>query len=83
MVNIVSLCCPKYTFTLQAPVLLLHYEIDGAGIVQLYSAGLWDERSGVRIPAGAGNLSLYHCVQAGSGAHPASYQMDNGLFPWR
>jgi len=29
--------------------------------------------SGVRFPAGAGNLSLHHCVQTGSGAPPASY----------
>jgi hypothetical protein len=28
---------------------------------------------GVRIPAGAGNFSLRHRVQTGSGAHPASY----------
>jgi hypothetical protein len=27
----------------------------------------------VRFPAGAGNLSLRHHVQTGSGAHPASY----------
>jgi len=28
---------------------------------------------GVRIPAGAGNFSLRHRVQTGSGTHPASY----------
>jgi hypothetical protein len=31
--------------------------------------------SRVRFPAGAGNFSLHHRVQAGSGAHPASYPM--------
>jgi hypothetical protein len=31
--------------------------------------------SGVRFPAGAGNFSLNHRVQNGSGAHPASYPM--------
>jgi hypothetical protein len=35
-----------------------------------------DERgSRVRFPAGAGNFSLHHRVQNGSGAHPASYPM--------
>jgi hypothetical protein len=34
-----------------------------------------DDR-GVRFPAGAGNFSLHHRVQTGSGAHPASYPMD-------
>jgi hypothetical protein len=27
---------------------------------------------------GAWNFSLHHCVQNGSGAHPASYPMDTG-----
>jgi hypothetical protein len=39
-----------------------------------------DER--VRFPAGAGNFSLHHHVQNGSGANPASYPMDTrGSFP--
>jgi hypothetical protein len=29
----------------------------------------------VRFPAGAGNFSLHHRVQNGSGAHPVSYPM--------
>jgi hypothetical protein len=33
---------------------------------------------GVRIPAGAGNYSLRHHVQTGSGAHLASYPMGTG-----
>jgi hypothetical protein len=37
--------------------------------------GLDDQGSGVRFPAGAGNFSLHHRVQDGSGAHPASYPM--------
>jgi hypothetical protein len=32
-------------------------------------------RSGVRVPEGAGNFSLHHRVQTGSGAHPVSYPM--------
>jgi hypothetical protein len=46
--------------------------------------GYWlDNRcSRVRFPGGTGNFSLHHRVQNGSGAHPASYPMDNrGSFP--
>jgi len=31
---------------------------------------------------GAGNFSLHHHVQTSFGAHPASYPMGTGLFPW-
>jgi hypothetical protein len=41
------------------------------GIALAY--GLKDRGSRVRIPAGAGNFSLHHRVQNGSGAHPVSY----------
>jgi hypothetical protein len=37
--------------------------------------GLDDWGSRTRFPAGAGNFSLHHRVQNGSGAHPASYPM--------
>jgi hypothetical protein len=38
--------------------------------------------SRVRFPTGAGNFSLHHRVQNGSGAHPASYPMGAGVsFP--
>jgi hypothetical protein len=44
--------------------------------------GLDDRGSRVRFPARAGNFSLYHRVQNGSGAHPASYPMGTrGSFP--
>jgi hypothetical protein len=44
--------------------------------------GLEDRGSTVRFPAGAGNFSLHHRVQNGSGAHPASYPMGtSGSFP--
>jgi hypothetical protein len=36
--------------------------------------GLDDRGSRVRFSAGAGNFSLHHHVQNGSGAHPASYR---------
>jgi hypothetical protein len=35
--------------------------------------GLDDRDSRIRFPVGAGNFSLHHRVQNGSGAHPASY----------
>jgi hypothetical protein len=37
--------------------------------------GLDDRGSRVRFPEEAGNFSLHHRVQNGSGAHPASYPM--------
>jgi hypothetical protein len=37
--------------------------------------GLDDRGSRVRFPARAGNFSLHHRFQNGSGAHPASYPM--------
>jgi hypothetical protein len=44
--------------------------------------GLDDRGSRVRFPAGAGNFSLHHSVQKGSGAHPASYPTKTrGFFP--
>jgi hypothetical protein len=43
--------------------------------------GLDDWGSGVRFPAGAGNFSLNHRVQKGSGAHPVSYMGTRGSFP--
>jgi hypothetical protein len=38
-------------------------------------AGLRAGWSEVRVPAEVGNFSLHHCVQTGSGPHPASYRM--------
>jgi hypothetical protein len=43
--------------------------------VQRWAKGLDDRGSRVGFPAGAGNFSLHHRVQNGSGAHPASYPM--------
>jgi hypothetical protein len=43
---------------------------------------LKDQGSRVRFPAGAGNFSLHHGVQNGSGSHPASYPMcTRGSYP--
>jgi hypothetical protein len=49
--------------------------VGGAGIAQWYSAELRPGRSGVRVPAGAGNFSLHHRFQIGCGVHPASCPM--------
>jgi hypothetical protein len=43
--------------------------------LRLLGCGLDDRGSGFRFPAGAGNFSLHHRLQNGSGAHPASYPM--------
>jgi hypothetical protein len=44
--------------------------------------GLDNRGSRVRFLAGAGNFSLHHRVQNGSGARPASYPMGTrGSFP--
>jgi hypothetical protein len=40
--------------------------------------GLDDRMIGVRFSTGAGNFSLRHRVQTGSGAHPASYSIGTG-----
>jgi hypothetical protein len=45
--------------------------VSSVGIATGY--GLDEQVSGVRFPVGAGNFSLLHRVQAGSGTHPASY----------
>jgi len=46
------------------------------------SYALDDRGPRVRFPVGAGNISLHHCVQNGSGAHPGSYPMGTrGFFP--
>jgi hypothetical protein len=46
------------------------------GIVLGYGLDNWGSR--VQFPVGAGNFSLHHCVQNGSGAHPASYPVGTG-----
>jgi hypothetical protein len=52
---------------------MVHQLTSGDRIVQWYIAGLRAGWSGVRVPTWAGNFSLHHRVQTGSGAHPASY----------
>jgi hypothetical protein len=63
------------------PLLYVYMDRDGSvGIALGYE--LDDRGSRVRFPARAGNFSLHHRVQNGSGAHPASYPMGTrGSFP--
>jgi hypothetical protein len=54
---------------------------DSSVVIEL-GYGLDDRGSRVRFPVGAGNFSLHHRLQNGSGAHPASYPMGTrGSFP--
>jgi hypothetical protein len=54
--------------------------VSSVGIALGYGLDDWCSR--VQFLAGARNLSLHHCVQNGSGAHPASYPMGTrGSFP--
>jgi hypothetical protein len=71
---------------LRIPVCTLRFALDFESFVMKYKSrdssvgialgyGLDDRGSRVRFPAGAGNFSLHHSVQNGSGTHPASYPM--------
>jgi hypothetical protein len=55
------------------PAHLSFLDLISVGIALGYR--LDDRGSGVRFPAWAGNFSLHHRVQNGSGAHPASHPM--------
>jgi hypothetical protein len=57
-----------------------HVSDSSVGIALGY--GLDNPGSRIRFPAGAGNFSLRHRVQNGSGAHSASYPIGTGVsFP--
>jgi hypothetical protein len=56
---------------------LIGYKSRDSSVGIVLGYGLDDRGSRVRFPAGAGNFSLHHCVQNGSGARPASYPMDS------
>jgi hypothetical protein len=55
-------------------MMMMKSRIGSVGIATDY--GLDDRMIGVRIPAG--NYSLRHRVQPGTGAHPASYKIGAG-----
>jgi hypothetical protein len=53
-----------------------------SSVVIVTGYGLDDRGSVVQFPAGAGDFSPLHRVQAGYEAHPASYPMDTrSTFP--
>jgi hypothetical protein len=54
---------------------LFHFKSRDSSVGIALGYRLDDRGSRVRFPAGAGNYSLHHRVQNGSGAHPASYPM--------
>jgi hypothetical protein len=56
-------------------ILGLFNEAFSAHSLKRLGYGLNDRGSRFRVPAGAENFSLHHCVQNGSRANPASYPM--------
>jgi hypothetical protein len=44
-----------------------------SSVIMVLGYGLDNQDSRVQFLVGAGNFSLCHCVQNGSGAHPPSY----------
>jgi hypothetical protein len=55
--------------------LILQFKSCDSSVGIALSYGLDDRGSRVRFAAEAGNFSLHHSVQNGSGAQPASYPM--------
>jgi hypothetical protein len=57
-------------------ITLILYESRDSSVGTALGYGLDSQGSKVLLPAG--NFSLHHCIQTGSGAHPASYPMVSG-----
>jgi hypothetical protein len=75
-------CYHYNSFDLTILNTLLHIESRDSSVGIALGYGLDDRSSRVRFPAEAGNFSLHHRVQNGSGAHPVSYLMGTrGSFP--
>jgi hypothetical protein len=56
----------------------IHKQSRDSSVGIALGCGLDDRGSGVRFPTGAGNFSLHHRVQNGSGAHPAVCPVGTG-----
>jgi hypothetical protein len=64
------------------PRIYLSVTIRDSSVGIAFGYGLDERGSRFRFPAGAGNFSLHHRLQNGSGARPASYPMGTGgTFP--
>jgi hypothetical protein len=79
---------PRYVLTAwclvkaQGQLYRLHLLDTSSGYLSGIALGYELDDRGVRVLAGAGNFSLHHRVQTGSGAHPPSYPMGTmGSFP--
>jgi hypothetical protein len=60
----------------------INNESRDSSVVIVTGYGLDDRMTGVRFPAGAGNVSFRHHVQTGSETYPAPYPMVTvGSFP--
>jgi hypothetical protein len=70
LVHTPVLCLYKIHFNI-----ILIYESQDSSVGIALDYGLDDQGSRVRFLEGAGNFSLRHRVQNGSGAHPASYSL--------
>jgi hypothetical protein len=57
--------------------MLLIIKSRGSSVGIALSYGLDNRGSRFRFPAGSENFSVYHRIQNGSGAHPASYSVGN------
>jgi hypothetical protein len=82
----VAIVGEKYNYGAPHYVILsVPFLISRSGMAQsVWRQGFGLDGLGYRgsIPGGARNFYLCHCVQTGSGAHPASYPMDmGGSFP--
>jgi hypothetical protein len=74
--------CITFTYLIWPHIYLCESRDSSVGIALGY--GLENRGSRVRFSAMAGNFSLHHRIQNGSGDHTASYPMGTrGLFPWR
>jgi hypothetical protein len=74
--------CSKTRLTRATIVAVVVIKSCGSSVGIALGYGLDDRGSRARFPARDGNFSLHHCVQNGSGAHPASYPMGTrGYFP--
>jgi hypothetical protein len=64
------------------PPVILQFILRRSSVGIALGYGLDDRGSRVRFPAGAGNFSIHHHVQTGSGVHPASCPVGTrGPFP--